>query len=118
MKTKPTLLVIATALGIGIGLSSSPAAAETVYGWQLMTPQEWAAHRTTMWNLPPAERAAYRARHHEEMRKLAEAKGLTLPDEPTFARARGRGYGPGAGFRRPGSAYESRGPGRGRCWRR
>ncbi len=116
MKTKRSLLSIATALGIGIGLSSSPAAAETVYGWQLLTPQEWAAHRTTMRTLSPAERAAYRARHHEEMQKLAQAQGLTLSDEPLFAGGGCRGYGPGYGFRGGGYGYGSRGPGP--CWRR
>ncbi len=111
MKTKQTVLAIAAALTLGMAASSDPLAAQTLYGWQLMTPREWAAHRNTMRTLPPAERSTYRARHHEEMQKRAAAQGLTLPDEPLFQgagrRGGGRGPGPGYGF-----------PGPRGCWRR
>lgn len=99
MKMKRTLLAVAAITGLGIGLSSDLAATETVYGWQLMTPDEWAEHRTAMRSLPPAERVAYRDQHHEQMKQRAEAQGLTLPDEPVFAGGPGRGYGRGYGFR-------------------
>ena len=111
MTTKLTALATAAALGIGITLGANPAAAQTAYGWQLMTPNEVAAHRANLRNLTPAERVAYRARHHEEMKQRAEAKGLVLPDQPQFVGAGRRtgagGYGPGYGFR---------GPGWRRCW--
>lgn len=103
MTTKLTALTTAAVLGIGIALGANPASAQTTYGWQLMTPNEVAAHRTNLRNLPPAERVAYRARHHEEMKQRAETKGLVLPDQPQFAGAGRRvgagGYGPGCGFR-------------------
>ncbi len=106
MTTKLTALATAAVLGIGIAIGAGPTTAQTAYGWQLMTPQEWAIHRTNMRSLPPTERQAYRARHHQEMKQRAEAKGLTLPDQPQFAgagrRAGAGGYGPGYGFRGPG----------------
>ena len=99
MKTRNALLAAAAVIGLGIGSGFSLAGSDLVYGWQLMTPDEWAAHRSAMWSLPPEERAAYRSAHHEEMKKRAEAQGLTLPDEPVFAGGPGRGYGRGQGFR-------------------
>jgi hypothetical protein len=79
---------------------------QTYYGSQLMSPAERAEHRATMMNLSPSERQAYRAGHHEEMQKRAEAMGLTLPDQPpAYGRGVGRGgpgygsgYGPGPGY--------------------
>ena len=106
MTTKLTTLAIAVVLGIGAG----QAAAQTAYGWQLMSPQEQAAHRANMRTLPYAERQSYRARHHEEMKQRAEARGLTLPDEPLFA-----GAGRRTGARAYGSGYGFRGPGGRRC---
>lgn len=42
------------------------------YGYQLMTPEERAAHRQTMRSLDTAEaREAYRLEHHEAMRVCA-----------------------------------------------
>lgn len=109
MKSRLTALTVAAALGIGAVLAHQPAFAQSVYGWQLMTPQELAAHRTAMRNLPPAERTAYRARHHEQMTQRAEARGLVLPEQPLVAGAGRRagvpGYGPGYGFRRPGGRW-------------
>ena len=106
MTTKLTVLATAVVLGIGIALGANTASAQTAYGWQLMTPGEVAAHRTHLRNLSPAERVAYRARHHEEMKRRAETKGLVLPDQPQFAgpgpRGGVRGFGPGYGFRGPG----------------
>jgi hypothetical protein len=106
MKTKLTALATAMVLSIGAAIGAAPAVAQTAYGWQLMTPNEVAAHRTNLRDLPPAARVAYRARHHEEMKQRAEAMGLVLPDQPQFAGAGRRigagGIGPGYGFRGPG----------------
>jgi hypothetical protein len=106
MTTKLTVLATAAVLGIGAVIGAGPAVAQTAYGWQLMAPQEWAEHRAILRTLPYAERQAYRARHHEEMKQRAESKGLTLPDQPLFSgggRRTGAGaYGPGYRFRGPG----------------
>lgn len=102
MRTKLTALAIAAVLGIGAG----QAAAQNVYGWQLMNPQEQAAHRANMRTLPYAEREAYRFRHHEQMKQRAAASGLAVPDRPLVAgtgRRNGTGaYGPGYGRGRGG----------------
>lgn len=67
------------------------------YGWQLMTPEERAAHRQTMRSLDTAEaREAYRREHHEAMRVRAAEQGVTLPEQPL---PRGQGYGRGPGPR-------------------
>ncbi len=56
---------------------------ERVYGWQLMTPEERAEHRTKMRSLKtPEEREAFRREHHEKMKERAKEKGVVLPDEP------------------------------------
>ena len=92
-------------------VSVNAAFAQTYYGSQLMTPQERAEHWTTMRSLPPGEREAYRAQHHEEMKKQAESMGLSLPDQPP---AYGRGFtrrGPGYGYGRWGRGYWGRGAG-------
>ena len=68
------------------------AMAQTYYGSQLMTPEERAEHRAIMRSLLPDEREAYRAEHHEAMKKRAEAMGLSLPDQPPHY---GGGRGPG-----------------------
>jgi len=105
MKSKLTALAIAVVLGTGVAIGASQDAAQTVYGWQLMTPQEQVEHRNKMLSLPFAERQAYRNEHHEEMKQRAEAQGLRLPDQPLFVgrmHRRGAGaFGPGYGF--PGS---------------
>ena len=91
-----------------VGLAS----AQTYYGSQLMTPQERAEHRATMRSLPPSEREAYRAEHHEAMKERANSMGLSIPDQPP---SYGRGYGrrsPGYGYGRSGPGYW--GPGYGR----
>jgi len=54
--------------------------------------------------LPPSEREAYRAEHHEAMKKRAESMGLSLPDHLS-------NYGPGFGRGGPGYGYGSGGPG-------
>ncbi len=105
MNTKLTSIAAAV-LGIGAVLGSHAVSAPMGYGWQLMTPAEMAEHRAKMHTLPPIEREAYRARHHEQMKQRVQAQGLTLPDQPPFAMYGPRfgrmGYGPGYGGRRHG----------------
>lgn len=84
---------------------SVPSQAQPCLARQLMTPQEWAHHQGAMQNLPPAEREAYRAKHHEEMQRRAAARGLTLPVQPP-PMGMGRAMGPGAW----GPGYGSGGP--------
>ena len=78
--------------------------AQTVYGSQLMSPQEWAEHRAMMRSLDPSEREAYRAQHHETMKKRAESMGLSLPNQPPAQRRFGP-KGPGYGYGRSGRGY-------------
>ncbi len=74
---------------------AAPAASGTVYGAQLMSPEERRAYRVKMRAAKtPEERAAIRAEHHTAMQARAKEKGLTLPDAPP---ARGSGMGPGMG---------------------
>lgn len=92
-------------------VSIDVAFAQTYYGSQLMTPQERAEHRTVMRGLSPNEREAYRAQHHEDMKKRAESMGLALPDQPpAYGRNLGRG-GPGYGRGGRGYGYGRGGPG-------
>ncbi|MDD5296431.1 MAG: hypothetical protein PHU46_05910 [Rhodocyclaceae bacterium] len=75
-----------------------PAPAATVYGSQLMTPQERRAYRMKMRTAKtPEERARIRAEHHSAMQARAREKGLSLPDMPP---AGGAGMGPGGGMGR------------------
>ena len=70
---------------------------QQVYGWQLMTDEERAEHRAKMRSATSdEERQAYREEHHKLMQARAEAKGLSLPDQP---RQRGFGFGRGYGCR-------------------
>lgn len=76
---------------------SSATGSKTIYGSQLMTPAERSAYRQKMRSLKTAEeREAFRARHHEEMQKRAQERGMQLPDMPPAGGARG-GMGPGMG---------------------
>ncbi|MDE1982222.1 MAG: hypothetical protein KGJ83_00370 [Betaproteobacteria bacterium] len=69
---------------------------ETIYGSQIMTPQERSAYRSKMRAAKSVEeREQFRREHHEQMKERAKARGITLPDEPP---ARGGGFGPGAGM--------------------
>lgn len=73
---------------------------QQVYGWQLMTDEERAEHRAKMRSATSSEeREAYRQEHHKLMQARAEAKGLTIPDQPG---QRGRG---GRGCRGGGQGY-------------
>lgn len=63
---------------------AAPAAAEApMYGSQLMSEQERTTLRARMWAAQSdAERERIRTEHHEEMRKRAQAQGVTLPETP------------------------------------
>ena len=90
----------ALALAIGLALAAEPAetpppAKEQVYGSQLMTQQERAAHRArVMAATTPEAKALIRAQQHERMKERARQLGLEMPDTPP-ALAGGRGPGPG-----------------------
>jgi hypothetical protein len=68
---------------------------EWIYGSQLMSAEERAAHREKMRAAKTAEeRDQICNGHHEQMKERAKAKGVTLPDVRP-----GRGCGPGMGPR-------------------
>ena len=108
---KNTIILSAAVLVL---LSIDVSLAQTTYGSQLMSQEEWAEHRTMMRSLPPKDREAYRAQHHKLMKERAASMGLALPDQPpTYGRNFVRG-GPGYGYGRrgpgPGYGYGRRGP--------
>lgn len=90
----------ALALSIGLALAAEPAVApaqEQVYGSQLMTPKDRAAHRAKLRTAKTAEeKAQIRAEHHERMQERAQQLGVTIPETPP-ARGGGMGMGPGGG---------------------
>ena len=95
---KPTAPALAAALATTLALLLPGAAGAAPgthgYGYQLMTPEERAAHRERMRAFAtPEEREAYRREHHERMRERAEARGLRIPDAP-LPRGKGMGHGP------------------------
>lgn len=70
-----------------------------IYGSQLMTFQERNDYRARMRAAASAEeRERIRAEHHDRMKERAQARGVTLPDEPPA----GRGPGSAAGGTRGG----------------
>lgn len=80
------------------GAGGTPQAAEQVYGWQLMTPQERAAYRSKMRSLKTAqEREQFRLEHQKLMEERARERGVTLQHEPMGSGSPGQGMGPGAG---------------------
>lgn len=98
--TKRTLTYLATGLVLaaGLALAADPppqAPKERVYGSQLMTNQERAAHRAKMRAAQTAEeKAAVRAEQHERMQERARQLGVEVPTTPP---AVGGGMGPGPG---------------------
>ncbi len=98
--TKRTLTYLTTGLllAAGIALASEPppqAPKEQVYGSQLMTNQERAAHRAKMRTAQtPEEKAKVRAEQHERMQERARQLGVEMPATPP---AVGGGMGPGPG---------------------
>lgn len=82
-------------------LAADPVRDQDLYGYQLMTPQERAAHRDKMRAAKTyEERERIRKEHHAAMQIRAKEKGVTLPDEPPAGR--GPGSGPGGGGMGPG----------------
>jgi hypothetical protein len=71
---------------------------EQVYGYELMTEQERAEHRTRMRAFKTEqEREQFRLEHHKKMQERAKERGVTLPDEP-MPRGKGMGGGQGGGM--------------------
>lgn len=69
-----------------------------IYGSQMMTQQERDEYRERMRAAKTQEeRERIRAEHHERMRERAQARGITLPDEPPAGRGPGASYGGGMG---------------------
>ena len=88
--------------------ASPPPAAPTaksseppIYGSQLMTDRERQEYRDKIRTAKTdAERDQIRKTHHDQMKARAQAKGITLPDDPPVARRVGpppssSGVGPG-----------------------
>ena len=104
---------LATALFLpaGFALASEPAPVqgkeqtqkqEQIWGRQLMTQQERTEYRAKMFAGKSAEeREQIRKENHEAMKKRAEARGMTIPDElPARGTGRGSGGGMGGGMGR------------------
>jgi hypothetical protein len=78
----------ALALAFGLALAAEPAATqqpvkEELYGSQLMTQQERAAHRAKMRAATtPEAKAQIRAAQHDRMKQRARQLGLELPETP------------------------------------
>jgi len=93
-----SLLAGALTLSLGLALAVEPASApaqEEVYGSQLMTQKERAAHRAQMRAAKtPEQMAQVRAEQHARMQERAKQLGVTLPETP---QAGGGGMGPGPG---------------------
>ncbi|MHB8921251.1 MAG: hypothetical protein ACYC3A_10555 [Halothiobacillus sp.] len=102
-------IVIASALTavlcLPVGLASAADAAgtqekaqtqhqETVYGSQLMTPQErMEYHQKMRAAKTEAEQARIRNEHHKQMQERAKERGVTLPTEPPAGGMGGGGMG-------------------------
>jgi hypothetical protein len=111
MKRPLMVSALATALSLPTGFAlaadpePAPAKAQTpepepIYGSQLMTQQERTEYRAKMSAAKTVgEQEQIRNEHHEQMKERAQARGVTLPDEPP---ARGGGMGPGGGGIGPG----------------
>ena len=98
LKRTLTLATVAMALSIGVGFAADPPTApekQQVYGSQLMTQKERAAHRAKMRAAQtPEAKAQVRAEQHERMKQRANQLGVAIPDSPP---AVGGGFGPGPG---------------------
>ena len=86
---------------------------QQVYGSELMSIEELAAHRAKMRSIDTkAELEAYRNEHHKLMQARASEQGLTLPDMPMM-QGGGQGFGNREQMHRDGSG-SGLGLGRGR----
>ena len=117
MKTALKTVLAMLGLAAGLGLAAIPAQAQgagmqgrmqmqdrtsfgpnTVYGWQLMTPEERDRFHLRMRNANTwEERGRIRTQHHIQMQRRARQQGVGLPAVPP-ARG-GMGYGMGSGPR-------------------
>lgn len=76
---------------------------QDIYGSEMMTSEERNDYRQKMRAARTAEeRERLRAEHHEQMKERAQARGMTLPDQPRAGRgpggaSAGGGMGPGGG---------------------
>lgn len=107
-----SLVTAGLLLSSGGAFATDPVA-EPIFGSQLMTEQERVEHRNLMRTArTEEERAAVRAKHHEQMLQRAQERGVTLPAAPPeqrpYAGPRG-GMGPGMN-----AGGQDMGPGRGR----
>ena len=81
--------------------STTKSSEQPIYGSQLMTDRERQEHRDKIRAAKTdAERDQIRKTHHDLMKARAQAKGITLPDDPPVARRVGpppssSGVGPG-----------------------
>ncbi len=103
IRTVTLLAVLALSTSARVALADTPpqstppeprpaATSQSVYGWQLMTPEERLAYRTKMRSLATeSERQAFRAEHHELMVARAKDRGISLPETPPAQPARGHG---------------------------
>lgn len=99
----PGLAVAQQGAGRGMQIQQQTQAADDdgtgmpMFGRQLMTPEEMAAHRARMRAATTnEERTRIRAEHHQQMLERARERGVTLPEEPPM-----RGAGPGRGPNQP-----------------
>lgn len=71
-----------------------------IYGSQMMTRAERNEYRARMRAAKTAEeRERIRTEHHEQMKQRAQARGITLPDQPPAGRGPGASSGAGGGGR-------------------
>ena len=65
---------------------------QEIYGSQLMTPEERAAHRSQMQSASTsAERERLRVEHQAAMQSRAKERGISLPDDSSVGRVPGSG---------------------------
>lgn len=105
MKIRLLVLALSSLATVqALAVEPPPPPGTTVYGSQLMTPQERQAFRMQMrMAKTQEERMQIRASHHAAMQARAKERGLTLPDMPPPGGAgmgpgMGRGMGPGGGM--------------------
>lgn len=99
------LICIALLFSLNTQIVNAAQEQHEVYGWQLMSERERNEYREKIRNLKTKqEREQFRAEHHEQMRKRAEAQGLSLPEKPRHEMGTGAGPGDGMGMGKGGGA--------------
>ena len=79
-----------------------------------MSEQERRDHQAQMRSMKTEqERAAYRARHHEEMQRRAREQGVSIP-ESVPAQGQGKGQGPEQGQGKGNAKGQGKGKGQGK----